>query len=129
MTNSPIFDKTIGFGGNGNVPIQGPFRPGYCLTEGPFGRLEVSYIGDEYKPHCLSRGFPRPEKVARLGQDLGPEALQKILSLREYDSFNLGLEKGPHLAVPKIIGGDFQYFTAPNGLLPPLGIMYGMLRN
>ena len=125
MTNSPILEDTNGFGGNGNPNIQGSFRHGHCLTEGPFKGLGVSYLGDKYKPHCLSRDFPRTEKVARRGQALGPEAVGKVMSLRDYESFNLGLEKGPHLAMPKIIRGDFQYFTAPNGLCPSLGFIIG----
>lgn len=116
ITKSPVLDYTNGFGGNGNTSIKEPFLDGFCLTEGPFSRLEMPYIGADYKPHCLSRGFPNREKLARLGQDLRPEALGKVLSLTDYESFNLGLENGPHLAVPKMIRGDFQYFTAPNGL-------------
>lgn len=129
MTKSPILDNTNGFGGNGNATIKEPFLDGYCLTEGPFSRLQMPYLGADYKPLCLSRGFPSPGKLARLGQELGPEALEKVLSLPDYESFNLGLEKGPHLAMPKIIRGDFQYFTAPNGLCPSVGIMIGTFKN
>ena len=129
MTRSPILDDTNGFGGNGNASIKEPFLEGYCLTEGPFSRLETFYIGADYKPHCLSRGFPSPEKLARLSQDLRPEALEKLLSLTDYESFNLGLEKGPHLAMPKIIRGDFQYFTAPNGSCPSQELMMGVIRD
>lgn len=129
MTKSPILDDTNGFGGNGNASIKEPFLDGYCMTEGPFSRLEMPYIGADYKPHCLSRGFPSPEKLARLGQELRPEALEQVLRLPDYESFNLGLEKGPHLAVPKIIRGDFQYFTAPNGSCPSLGVVISTLED
>lgn len=87
----------------------------------------MPYIGADYKPHCLSRGFPTDKQVARLSQSLRPEALEGILSVLDYESLNSALENGPHLAVPKIIRGDFQYFTAPNGSRPP-EVMYGMLR-
>lgn len=127
MTESPILDCATGFGGNGNVSLKEPFLDGYCLTDGPFGRLEMPYIGADYKPHCLSRGFPTDEKAARLSQSLRPEALEGILSVLDYESLNSGLENGPHLAVPKIIRGDFQYFTAPNGSRP-LEVMNYILR-
>lgn len=116
VTKSPVWDLEEGFGGNGNVSIKEPLLDGYCLTQGPFSRLEVPYIGADYKPHCLSRRFQSGEKLARLGQALAPQAVESVLNLSDYESFNLALEDGPHLAVPKIIRGDFQYFTAPNGL-------------
>ncbi|KAK4694932.1 hypothetical protein P7C71_g2727, partial [Lecanoromycetidae sp. Uapishka_2] len=114
VAKSPILDNANGFGGDGNASLKVPFLNGYCLTEGPFSRLDMAYIGADYNPHCLSRGFPSRKKRARMGHDLGPEALEKLLNLPDYESFNLGLENGPHLALPKIIRGDFQYFTAPN---------------
>lgn len=118
MTESPILDCATSFGGNGNVSLKEPFLDGYCLTDGPFGSLEMPYIGADYKPQCLSRGFPNYKKAARLSHGLRPEALEGILSLLDYESLNSGLENGPHLAVPKIVRGNFQFLTAPNGSRP-----------
>lgn len=108
-------DYGTGFGGDGNASIKEPFLDGYCLTQGPFSRLKSPYVGADYRPHCLSRRFEDGEKLAKLSEAVKPSALKSILDLSDYKSFNLGLEDGPHLAVPKIIHGDFQYFTAPNG--------------
>ena len=121
MTKSAIWDLRVGFGGNGNSSLKNPFLDGYCLTEGPFSMLEAAYIGPEYKPHCLSRGFESGENLAKLGESLKPEAVEQVLSLPDYDAFNIGLENGPHLAIPKIIAGDFQYFSAPNGMVFSFG--------
>ena len=85
------------------------------MADGPFAELEVLYTGADYKPHCLSRGFQGGEKLARLGQGLKPEVLKEVLGQPSYEEFNLGLEDGPHLIIPKCIRGDFTLFTAPYG--------------
>ena len=92
MTKSPVLDHTNGFGANGNASIKEPFLDGYRLTEGPFSRLEMPYIGADYKPHCLSCGFPSPERLARLGQDLRPEAV--ITTAREWNHFHFAVAPG-----------------------------------
>lgn len=111
-----MWDNKDGFGGNGDSSIGDPFFQGYCVVDGPFAKLQVLYVGADFKPHCLSRGFEGGQKLARLGQGLKPEVLEEVLSLPDYEAFNLGLEDGPHLNIPKIIHGDFKFFTAPYGV-------------
>ena len=39
-----------------------------------------------------------------------------MLEKADYDSFNIGLELGPHNAIPKTVRGDFYRVTAPYGM-------------
>lgn len=117
LTLSPIWDSDIGFGGNGNSSDERSVAYGYCVTDGPFARLTALIWGVEDKPHCLSRGFATHEKVKKLGSQVSPEALEKMLEEDNYDSFNIGLEYGPHNAIPKTIRGDFYRVTAPYGTI------------
>ena len=113
ITISPIWDTETGFGGNGNVNLGSPVFDAHCVTEGPFALLDVPYFEDIYKPHCLLRGFDK--NLAKFRQDLHPDALDKLLLLDDYNTLNLGLENGPHVAIPKSINGDFSLHTAPFG--------------
>ena len=92
-----------------------PVFDAYCVTEGPFARLEIPYFEDIYKPHCLLRGFD--ENITEYRKDLHPEVLEKLLLSGNYETLNLGLENGPHIAIPKTINGDFSLHTAPSGSL------------
>lgn len=92
-----------------------PILNAYCVTEGPFARLEVPYFEHMYQPHCLLRGFESDEKLMALRIALKPETLSEMLQLSEYNSLNLGLENGPHNAIPRSINGDFSLQTAPSG--------------
>ena len=105
-----------GFGGNRNVGATPgrPFCNGYCLSTGPFANLQVLYVSPDYRPHCLSRGLESGTRLARLGESLKPEKMKGFF-LSDFEAFNLGLEDGPHLTIPKIIQGDFTLFTAPCG--------------
>lgn len=38
-----------------------------------------------------------------------------LLLSPDYNGLNLGLEHGPHVAIPKSINGDFSLHTAPFG--------------
>ena len=116
ITTSPVWDTTTGFGGNGNTSVGHPIFDAYCVTEGPFGRLEVPYFEHIYQPHCLLRGFD--EHLTDFRTELKPEALEKLLLSEDYDTINLGLEHGPHIAIPKSINGDFSLHTAPSGKGP-----------
>ena len=115
-----MWDSVDGFGGDGNA-VAGdassidPDFTGYCVDDGPFARLEVLYVGADYKPHCLARQFQNGTRLQKLGNHLKPKALEKLLRLADYESFNLGLENGPHLRIPLSIQGDFKFFTAPYG--------------
>lgn len=51
-------------------------------------------------------------------ESLTPESMEELLAIKNYDSFNLGLEKGPHVAIPKGVNGNFSLHTAPFGLYP-----------
>lgn len=48
---------------------------------------------------------------------LKPEVLEALMAMDSYEDFNLGLEHGPHLAIPQSIRGDFSLLTAPSGKL------------
>lgn len=115
ITESPVWSQEYGFGGNGDRDKGQPILHGHCVVDGPFAGLRVLYLSSKFKPHCLSRGFESGEGLHKLGQRLRPELLEKLTHEPNYETFNLGLEEGPHLAVPNIIRGDFLLFTAPNG--------------
>ena len=93
-----------------------PILNGHCIDNGPFAQLEVLYLAGDYQPHCLSRGFEHGQELARLSRGLRPESLEDLLLKPNYEDFNLGLEEGPHLSVPRIVRGDFTAFTAPSGM-------------
>ena len=116
VTTSPVWDDETGFGGNGNPAKGEPIVHGHCVDRGPFSALEIPYIDSLFHPHCLSRGFEDDEKLRNLSKQINPEALDKILASRSYNDFNLGLEFGPHNAIPRSIRGDFALFTAPSGM-------------
>jgi len=110
---SPLWDIKTGFGGSGNVGVGSPVFEAHCVTEGPFANLEIPYLEDIYEPLCLLRGFEETHEELR--QELKPERLMKLLLPPDYRSINLGLEHGPHVAIPKSINGDFSLHTAPFG--------------
>jgi tyrosinase len=118
LTLSPVWDSETGFGGNGNSSDEKSVAYGSCVTDGPFARLIALIWGVEDQPHCLSRGFAKHEKVKKFGLRVQPEALKKVLKEPNYDSFNLGLEYGPHNAIPLTVRGDFYKVTAPYGMFP-----------
>ena len=117
ITLSPIWDTETGFGGTGNASTGNPIFKAYCVTEGPFANLEIPYFEDIYQPHCLLRGFDANLEDFRT--ELRPQALMKLLLSLDYETFNLGLENGPHIAIPKSINGDFSLHTAPFGESSP----------
>lgn len=129
LAHAPVWSSTHGFGGSGNPNASDEILEGYCVTAGPFANLSVKYIKEDLKPHCLSRGFlPGPE-LRKTGTRYRPAKLDTILQSPDYDAFNLGLEEGPHNAIPNSIRGDFSMFTAPAGTcnhLSPLlqGLMF-----
>ena len=89
---------------------------GHCVTDGPFAHFEIPYLDAVYRPHCLSRGFENGSELAKHGTWFNPAALETLLGVDEYDAFNLGLEDGPHIAIPRSIRGDFSLLTAPSGV-------------
>jgi len=75
----------------------------------------IPYLDAEYTPHCLSRGFEHGHELAEHGTWFNPAALEALLRVNDYETFNLGLEDGPHIAIPRSIRGDFLLLTAPSG--------------
>ena len=118
LLSSPVWDADLGFGGDGNRSDAESVAYGYCVTEGPFARLQVVNYGRDRNPHCLSRGFllDREELLAR-GESVSPRALEHLLQEENYAAFALALEQGAHDTVPFTVRGDFYKFTAPNGQL------------
>ena len=115
ITKSPIWDADFGFGGNGDPNVGELILDGHCVTDGPFSDLIIPYLDAEYIPHCLSRGFENGRELAGNGSRFSPEALEALLRVDDYEAFNLGLEDGPHVAIPRSIRGDFSLLTAPSG--------------
>lgn len=114
VTQAPVWDPILGFGGDGDGKDTESIH-GHCVTDGPFARLKVLYVEKFPYPHCLSRGFARGENLTRFSAALEPTALDDLLGTPDYASFNLGVEDGPHLSIPRSIHGDFSTVTAPAG--------------
>ncbi|MCJ1310855.1 hypothetical protein MMC25_004523 [Agyrium rufum] len=112
ITLAPVWDAATGFGGNGNASDTQSFR-GFCVTDGPFARLELSFIGPMDVPHCLSRNFLKGENITSYAQAIRPMALDDLLRTLRYEDFSLALERGPHLSIPFSIHGDFSVPSAP----------------
>ncbi|SLM40374.1 Uncharacterised domain, di-copper centre [Lasallia pustulata] len=113
ITQAPVWHEKDGFGTNGDPSVGEAIMGGHCVVDGPFARLEVPYIDKRPKPHCLSRGFESGGQLAKHGSWFRPEAMEKLQRGNDYNAFNLGLEDGPHIAIPRSIRGDFSMFTAP----------------
>ncbi|KAF2676443.1 Di-copper centre-containing protein, partial [Lentithecium fluviatile CBS 122367] len=108
-------DRKRGFGSDGDSSIsRRPILDGYCVRDGPLQNFEISYLDKRYYPHRLSRGFLAGEDLRNQSESLSPERMEELLRLDHYDSFNLGLENGPHLAIPRSVRGDFSLLTAPS---------------
>lgn len=116
ITASPIWDQDNGFGGNGNPNVGDSIVEGHCVTNGPFSHFVIPYLDADYVPHCLSRGFENGRELVGNGSWFKPAALEALLRVDDYEAFNLGLEDGPHVAIPRSIRGDFSLLTAPSGV-------------
>ncbi|KAL2217410.1 hypothetical protein M432DRAFT_516476, partial [Thermoascus aurantiacus ATCC 26904] len=112
ITKAPIWDPVIGFGGNGNESDAESIH-GHCVTDGPFARLEVLYVEQIPYPHCLSRDFARGDNLTRFSLVVMPAALEELLNIPDYATFNLAVENVPHLSIPRGVHGDFATVTAP----------------
>ena len=97
------------------------------MTDGPFGGLEIPYVGKEYHPHCLSRQFETPENVTNLAQDIRPASIEKLFLETRYEPFNIKLERTAHNSIPHIIRGDFLIFTAPFGKIALIFVEYAKI--
>ncbi|KAK2041382.1 Di-copper centre-containing protein [Colletotrichum somersetense] len=106
---SPIFSSVTGFGGNGQTSAHQSVGEGHCVTDGPFADLQPLYYGPDIKPHCLSRGF-----TDFPGRNASPEIVQNSLGEKDYETFLVAVETGPHNMAPNGLRGEFYHFTAPN---------------
>ena len=113
--NAPIWDPSIGFGGDGGKHAPQSVGQGRCVTDGPFAGLEALYNNRRLESHCLSRGFPGPSEMKRWTNGLQPRLVEEVMALEDYQDFYLELENGPHLAIPYSVRGDFYSFSAPYG--------------
>ena len=66
----------------------------------------IPYLDADYVPHCPSRGFENGRELVGNGSWFKPAALEALLRVDDYEAFNLGLEDGPHIAIPRSIRGD-----------------------
>lgn len=116
LTKSPIWDSDIGFGGDGDPDGEETVGDGRCVVDGPFKGLQLLFYGEGDEPHCFSRGFFDGKEKGKLpGSKLSPERIDKVLSEQDFESFFLGLERGPHDIIANSIRGEFQQFYAPGG--------------
>ena len=67
-------------------------------------------------PHCLSRGVQSGQGLKNLSSKLRPEALDSVSGSRDYGTFDIEVENGPHLTAPRSVRGDFALVTALNGM-------------
>jgi len=114
VPQAPIWNLELGFGGNGHIGLGYPIAGGYCVDDGPFANTTIPFVDSKNQPHCLARGFATGSKLEQLSQMFRPQALEELFKETSYNSFNLGLENGPHIAIPRIIQGDFEMLTAPS---------------
>ena len=128
ITQAPIWNSDLGFGGNGDEK-DGESIHGHCVTDGPFAKLEVLYVEKIPYRHCLSRGFATGRNLTRFSDALRPASLEKLLRVPDYATFNLGVEDGPHLSIPRTVHGDFSTVTAPAGIQSSASILCRLRAN
>ncbi|KGO55074.1 Tyrosinase [Penicillium expansum] len=116
--HSTIWDAKVGVGGNGDPKYTNPVgKDEYeCVSDGPFRNLRPAYLQDDRIPHCLSRNFNNGTEYIgnMLASEYTPNVINKISKLRDYNSYRISLESGPHGAVHSAIGGDMSPATSPN---------------
>ena len=116
FTESPVWGSPDGFGGNGDASsTKEGVSHGNCVTDGPFANFQVPWVNRKVRPHCLSRGFLEGENLTHYGEWFQPSAVNSLMEKENYEEFFLGVEDGPHIAVPRSVRGDFAVLTAPSG--------------
>ena len=121
LTHALIFDSDTGFGGDGDptgdITIG---KTGRCVIDGPFNDIKAKYYDVKYLPHWLSRGFRDYGNIGVIGngETISTEAIDEVLNLENYEQFVEVLENKVHDTIPFGVGGDFETFTASNGILP-----------
>ncbi|PQE17834.1 di-copper centre protein [Rutstroemia sp. NJR-2017a WRK4] len=112
FANSPVWDSERGFGGNGKSDDR-TVGQGSCVTDGPFAGLEAMFYGEEYQPHCLSRGFSTGDSLEELIALIRPDVLDDIMEEEDFKNFSERLEHNAHGFVSGSIRGDFSKYTGP----------------
>ena len=125
LSESPVWDDSLGFGGDGNASLFGPLpttksypRQSCCVTSGPFGSLQVMNGLDAPVPHCLSRRFFHYEtqKFGKLsGLHLAPEMISELQTSENYDDLRNSTEYMVHNGIHFGVGGDFERWSSANG--------------
>ena len=125
LTGAPVWDETLGFGGDGNMSNPGPYpvtvqnsKQSYCVTTGPFKDVQVFYGTSPASAHCLSRGFyhyenQEPGKIS--GLHVRPEVIEELESVAHYDEYRNRTEFMVHNGIHWGIGGDFERWSSANG--------------
>ena len=119
--DSPVFDETTGFGGDG----ESGDKSEHCVQTGPFSnRTFFLNVGPDdqlkYKPHCLSRNF-RKEWVGGL-ESREIERLAKATTFKRFDFIIEGTRSSSNDTVPQnvhssghnVVGGDHAHFFSAN---------------
>ncbi|KAF9558272.1 Di-copper centre-containing protein [Agrocybe pediades] len=131
ILNSPVFDPTTGFGGDG---VPGTFNissllseaiiessqiylPSFvgCVQDGPFANFTVHLgPGKAIQEHCLMRGVDD-----EFTESLSREAVEKALAQPTFEKFRVELEGGEdrpseHGSGHLVIGGDLgNLYSSP----------------
>jgi len=114
LPNAMILDPDYGFGGDGGPKNNDSISWGSCIEVGPFKGYEVKVLGQEIKPHCLSRGFGRAVGGTFTGSTVSPTSIREVLSQDDYFDFLTKLEGSADNDIPLGMGGDWVEASAPN---------------
>jgi tyrosinase len=114
LASAPVFDVEHGFGGDGGPEEEDSISFGSCIRDGPFSMYEVRVLGEENKPHCLSRGFGRFFGGDFVGPTVSPAAMRGVLQANDYFDFLTQLEGSADNDIPLGMGGDWVPASAPN---------------
>ena len=116
LANSSIWDRSMGFGGDGDPGSPVTVGDGRCVTNGPFSALRPIIYNHTFTQHCLSRGFRDGKTMGRLPDiPYGPESIGSILRESTYKEFLRRVESELHNTMHQAIAGDFLSMTAANG--------------
>ena len=94
--SAPVWNIITGLGGNGDIASASSVGDGYCVSDGPFSNIDVMYYDGEYQPHCISRNFPKEERLNELGELVHPDVINDLMREDHYATFAAELEKRAH---------------------------------
>lgn len=129
IADSPLFDTSLGFGGNGSpntyvAPTDKDnstwpmFSATGCVLDGPFASYTLHVgPGKRYTDHCLTRGFTESQRSL-----FTTEAIDKLWESGDYDTFRNALDGRPFKADWRLhdgghftVGGDMgSFYSSPN---------------